>query len=209
MEKKIKNIMIIIILLVLLTGVIMLFAAKFNKSLEYKSGTRIEVSLSKGYNKEDIEQIVRECFTDKKFVVQDIEKLNQVVSIKLESYTEEEFNHFKTKISEKYEIDEEQLSIFEVEVPATRIRTLIMPYIVPVSLITILLLAYVGIRNIKKGKAIQKVSQILTILVLVAGLFFSIMLITRIPFSKYTMPIALMVYLVTLLISMILSNKEE
>lgn len=209
MDKKTKNIIMIIILLVILAGVIMLFAVKFNKSLEYRSGTRIEVSLPKGYDKGDIEEIAKVSFTDKKFIVQDIEKLNQVVSIKLQSYTEEEFNNFKSKISEKYEIDEEKLSIFEIEVPATRIRTVISPYVFPVSLITILSLVYIGIRNIKNGKLINKISKILTTLILVAGLFFSIILITRIPFSKYTMPIALMVYLVTLLISITLSNKEK
>lgn len=202
-----KKIIKILTVLIIIIGIIMLVITRFNKSIIYKSGTKIEISIEKGYNKADIEQLVKESFPNRDFIVQDIEKLNQVASIKIQSYTEEELNTFKTKISEKYEIEKDKLVIYEIKVPATRIRTIIKPYVLPVSLVTILTLAYIGIRNIKNGEAIKKVVQLLTILVEVAGIFFSIMVIAKLQFNEYTMPTSLMIYLVTLILGTIKINK--
>lgn len=197
---KNKKIMIIAVIVVILVGIIMTATIGFNKSMEYKSGTRIEVSLQSGYDKKDVETIVKECFPNKKYDIQDVEEMNQVVSIKLNEYSEEELDNFKSKICEKYEIEKDNLSLYEIAVPATRIRTIVSPYVWPVTMATVISLLYVGIRNIKENKVIKSIAKVFVTLLIVAGLFFSIIVITRIPFSNYTMPIALMIYLITMII---------
>ena len=84
-----KKIIAIVILIVLIAGVVMLSVKGFNKGLVYQASKRIEVSISKGYDKKEVKDIADEVFSNK-VEVQDIEKLNQIVSIRVKSYTDEE-----------------------------------------------------------------------------------------------------------------------
>lgn len=201
--KENKKLLAIIIGLILIAGIVMLIIQGFNKSISYEKATKIECYIAKGYDKSEIKQIANEVFSDKDIEIQDVEKLNQVFAIKIKNYTEEEFNNFKTKIAEKYDIKEDELETYEIEVPGTRIRDLVSPYVFPVSLVTILSVIYVAIRNIKEKEMITKVAKLLTRLMVVAGLYFSIIVIAQIPVNAYTMPMALALYVATLLLTII------
>lgn len=203
-----KKILIIAILIIIVAGIIFLAVKGFNKGIIYDSATRIECYIPSGYEKADIENITNETFSNKNVKVQDIEKLNQIVSIKIKDYSEEELENFKTKISEKYEIDKDKLEIYEIKIPTTRISTIVKPYVLPVSIVTVLSLVYIALRNIKSKEAVKKVIKVALTLVLVAGIYFSILVIAQIPINEYTMPIALMLYVLTLLIEVIKLNKE-
>lgn len=205
---KTKKIIAVIMALIILAGIIMLVIIGFNKGIVYQKATKIECYIAKGYDKSDIKQITDEVFENKTVQIQDVEKLNQVVSVRIKDYTEEELENFKAKISEKYGIEKDDLEIYEVEVPTTRVRTLATPYVLPVSLVTILAVIYVGIRNIKSKEMIKKVAKLLTTLIGVAGLYFSIIVLARIPVTEYMMPTALVLYVATLLITVIKLNKE-
>lgn len=204
---KFKKIIAIMIAIVIIAGIIMLVVKGFNKDISYQKSTKIEVNIPQGYEKNDIKQIVNEIFSDKNIQLQDIEKTNQVVSIRIKNYTEDELNNFKSKISEKYGIDKDKLTVYEIEVPATKITTIIIPYVFSISLVTILSVAYVALRNIKKD-ALKKVVKLITNLIVVAGLYFSIIVLTQIPVNEYIMPVALALYVATLLITIIKFNKE-
>lgn len=203
-----KKILIIAILIIIVAGIIFLAVKGFNKGIIYDSATRIECYIPSGYEKADIENITNETFSNKNVTVQDIEKLNQIVSIKIKDYSEEELENFKTKISEKYEIDKDKLEIYEIKIPTTRISTIVKPYVLPVSIVTVLSLVYIALRNIKSKETVKKVIKVALTLVLVAGIYFSILVIAQIPINEYTMPIALMLYVLTLLIEVIKLNKE-
>lgn len=203
-----KKILIIAILIIIVAGIIFLAVKGFNKGIIYDSATRIECYIPSGYEKADIENITNETFSNKNVTVQDIEKLNQMVSIKIKDYSEEELENFKTKISEKYGIDKDKLEIYEIKIPTTRISTIVKPYVLPVSIVTVLSLVYIALRNIKSKEAVKKVIKVALTLVLVAGIYFSILVIAQIPINEYTMPIALMLYVLTLLIELIKLNKE-
>lgn len=205
---KIKKIMTIIILLIFVSGIVMLAVKGFNKGIVYQKATKIECNIAKGYNKNDIEEVAKEVFSDKNIVVQEVEKLNQVFSVKIKNYTEEELENFETKVAEKYGIDKENLTTHKIEIPATRIKDLVLPYVFPVSLVTILAVIYVGIRNVKNKDMIKKVAKLLTSLIVVAGLYFSIIVLARIQVNEYMMPIALALYVATLLITVMKLNKE-
>ena len=203
-----KKILIIAILIIIVAGIIFLAVKGFNKGIIYDSATRIECYIPSGYEKADIENITNETFSNKNVTVQDIEKLNQMVSIKIKDYSEEELENFKTKFIEKYGIDKDKLEIYEIKIPTTRISTIVKPYVLPVSIVTVLSLVYIALRNIKSKEAVKKVIKVALTLVLVAGIYFSILVIAQIPINEYTMPIALMLYVLTLLIEVIKLNKE-
>ena len=204
---KVYKIITILAIVIIIAGIVVLASKGFNKAIEYEQSKKIEVNIEKGYEKEDIKQIVNEVFSQKNTQIQDIEKTNQVISIRIKDYTEDELNSFKAKISEKYEIEEEKLNVTEIEVPSTKITTLVFPYVFPVSLVTVLSIIYIALRNIKKD-ASKKIAKLITCLTLVAGLYFSIIVLTQLPFNVYVMPIALTLYVATLLIELVKLNKE-
>lgn len=195
-----KRIFLIIIILIILSGIITLCAAGFEKSTAYKAGTRIEVYIPKGYEKQDIINIAKESFS-KKASFDEVEKLNQVAAIKLHDYTEEELETFETKISEKYNIEKDDLQLQEIKLPTTRISTAITPYIFPIVLVTVLSLIYMLVRNLKSENKWKILLNIIINLAIVLGLYFSLILILRIPFGSYTMPLALAIYIIILIIS--------
>lgn len=206
---KTKKIIFGIVILTIISGIIILCTIGFNKSIEYSAGTRIEVYIEKGYDKQDIISIANESFNNISF--SEVEKLGQVASIKVKDYSEEELNTYKNKIMEKYKIEKDKLNVQEILVPKTQIRSIILPYVLPIILVTILSLIYIFFRNIKSENTTRIVMKILLTLTIVLGLYFSLILIFRLPFGVYTMPIALAVYIITLLISVFkkCSNKEN
>ena len=204
---KNKKIIAILVVLIILAGIIMVFTKGFNKDISYQKATRIEVNIPKGYEKDDIKQIAEETFGNKNIQVQDIEKTNQVVSLRIKDYTEDELNNFKTKISEKYGIEQDKLTVEEIKIPGTRMLTLVTPYMFSLGLATVLSIIYIGLRNIKK-EPLKKVLKVILGLIAALGVYFSIIAIARIPVNEYTMPIALTVYVAALLIIVGKINKE-
>lgn len=197
-----NKIAISILILTILAGTIILFVLGFEKSILYKAGTRIEIYIPQGYEKQDIINIAQESFNGKKIQFEEIEDLNQIAGLRInEKYTEEEIKNLKSKISEKYNIDEKELDIFEISMPTKRISNDIRPYVKPVSLVTIITLIYILLRNIKKQSKWKMMLKMTAILAIVLGLYFSLMLIIRIPYGVYTMPIALAIYISTLIIT--------
>lgn len=203
MIKNISNknkIVLSVIIIFIICGIIILFTNGFEKANEYKAGTRIEVYIPQGYEKQDIINIANESFNGKTFEIEKIEKLDQVAGIKIEKYTEEELKNFKTKISEKYEIKEDKLELYEIKIPTTRIRTIVEPYVFPIVLVTVLSLIYVLFASLKADDKFIRILKVILTLILVLGIYFSLILVCRLPFGIYTMPIALVVYIVTLII---------
>lgn len=204
MEKitKKEKIIFSLVILIIIAGIITLCINGFNKSASFASGTRIEAYIPNGYEAEDIIAIAKESFNSAKKISFDrVEKLNQVAGIKIDNYTEDELTNFKNKIMEKYSIEEDKLEIYEIDIPTVRISTTIKPYVLPVTLITILVLVYLIIRNLKKKNIMRYIAKIVLSLIAVLGVYFSIIVICRIPFGVYTMPVALILYIATLLIT--------
>lgn len=195
-----KRIFLIIIILIILSGIITLCAAGFEKSTAYEAGTRIEVYIPKGYEKQDIINIAKESFS-KKVSFDEVDKLNQVAAIKLHDYTKEELETFETKISEKYDIEKDDLQLQEIKLPTTRISTAIEPYVFPIILVTVLALIYILFRNLKSENKWKILLNIIINLAIALGLYFSLILILRIPFGSYTMPLVLAIYIIILIIS--------
>ena len=112
MKKNLNKIVLVVLILLIISGIIILGIMGFNKSPEYMAGTKIEVYIEKGYNKDDVVNIAKECFNNKDIYFEEVEKLNQVASIKVKDYSEEELNNYKAKISEKYDIEKDSLQLY-------------------------------------------------------------------------------------------------
>ena len=140
---NIKTIILAISILVIIAGAISIGISGFEKSLEYKAGTRIEVYIPQGYEKQEIIDIAEQIFNTDQILFSKIEKVNKVAGIKVSEYSQEQLDAYINKVVEKYEIDKEEIEHHEIIVPETKISTIISPYILPVIIITVLSLTYV------------------------------------------------------------------
>ena len=59
---KKNNLILLLIILFIISGIITLLVAGFEKTTTYEAGTRIEVYIPKGYEKQDIVNIANESF---------------------------------------------------------------------------------------------------------------------------------------------------
>lgn len=213
MKKKllINQLISAICIIVIILGIIVVATKGFEKSLDYAKVNRIELYLENGYNKEEITQIAKDTFGEKKFQIYDVDKFNQVVAIDLrESYSEEEIEVLKTSVAEKLSIDSEDITIYEINVPTVIIRDIVKPYLQPMIITTVLIVIYIILRNIKSVENIMnKTIKMLSAILLTEGVYFSLIAILGLPINKLTMPIAIVIYLLSIVINIIIDNKDS
>lgn len=207
--KKIKSpkIIYLVAVLIIIVGIIVTCIWKTNFSLEYSEHTRINVYIGKEFNIDDIKQIAEEVFEKKEIKYQNIEIFNDSIAINVKELNDEELALLKEKVKEKYEIEEIDSNITTMIIPHYRIRDIIKPYIVPIIITTIIILAYVGIRYLKLG-LFTVIITLLIRLIVSEAVFTSIIQIFRIPVGVYTIPVAILVYILVTIATVIGYENE-
>lgn len=200
-----KKLIIAISIIILLIGIIIIARLGFNFDLRYQETKRIELDLGQEFENQDIKVIANEVLEKKSVVIQKVNETEDKVSIIAKEITDEQKNNIITKINEKYGKEISADSIEIEKVPHTRGRDLIKPYIMPLVISTVIILIYMMVRYYKIG--ILKVLLCTIIGVdYTEAMLFSIIAITRIPVGRLTMPMIIVIYLLTL---MILTNVFE
>ena len=194
---KSKQLKIILIALVIIAGIVMIAVKGFNFDLKYQDTQRVELYLKTEFNISDIRQITDEVFGNQKVMIQKVEVFEDSVSITTTSISDEQKSNLITKINEKYgtEITAEDTTVENIG--HTRGRDIIKPYIVPFAIAAIVVLIYLGIRYYKLSIA-KVIAKSIGIMALAQILLFSVMAITRIPIGRLTIPMVILVYLLTL-----------
>ena len=194
-----KKILYILIALIIIAGIIVGCTAKFNFSLAYDDSNRIELYLGKDYSKSDIESIAKECFATNDVLVQKIEFFNDSFAVTVREQNDEQLENFVNKLNEKYgtELKKDDLTI--VNVPHYRGRDIMERYFAPIGIAAIIIIVYEIIRYRKLGKAKVFAKLILWPLIIEA-LYLSIIAITRLPISYYTLPLGIILAGITLTI---------
>lgn len=207
--KKIKSpkIIYLVAVLIIIVGIIVTCIWKTNFSLEYSEHTRINVYIGKEFNIDDIKQIAEEVFEKKEIKYQNIEIFKDSIAINVKELNDEELALLKEKVKEKYEIEEIDSNITTMIIPHYRIRDIIKPYIVPIIITTIIILAYVGIRYLKLG-LFTVIITLLIRLIVSEAVFTSIIQIFRIPVGVYTIPVAILVYILVTIVTVIGYENE-
>ena len=194
---KSKQVKIILIALVIIAGIVMIAVKGFNFDLKYQDTQRVELYLKTEFNISDIRQITDEVFGNQKVMIQKVEVFEDSVSITTTSISDEQKSNLITKINEKYgtEITAEDTTVENIG--HTRGRDIIKPYIVPFAIAAIVVLIYLGIRYYKLSIA-KVIAKSIGIMALAQILLFSVMAIARIPIGRLTIPMVILVYLLTL-----------
>ena len=194
---KSKQLKIVLIVLIIIAGIAMIAVKGFNFDLKYQDTQRVELYLETEFNISDIKQITNEVFGNQKVMIQKVEVFEDSVSITTTSISDEQKNNLITKINEKYGTELKAEDIQIEDIAHTRGRDIIKPYIIPFAIAVIATLVYIGIRYYKLS-TVKVVLKSIGILLLSQVLLFSVIAITRIPIGRLTIPMVILVYLLTL-----------
>ena len=194
---KSKQLKIILIALVIIAGIVMIAVKGFNFDLKYQDTQRVELYLKTEFNISDIRQITDEVFGNQKVMIQKVEVFEDSVSITTTSISDEQKSNLITKINEKYGTELTAEDTVVEDIGHTRGRDIIKPYIIPFAIAVIVVLIYLGIRYHKLTTA-KVIAKSIGIMTLAQILLFSVIAITRIPIGRLTIPMVILVYLLTL-----------
>ena len=196
LSKKTK-IIITIIAIIILIGIAITCTIGLNFDLRYRDSKRMELYLEQDFNISDIKQMTDEVMKDKKVIIQKVEVYEDTVSITAEDITDEEKQSLIDKVNEKYGTTLSAESTEIENIPNTRGRDIVKPYVVPFGIATLIILVYMAIRYRKLG-VIKTLLKTVLILIVAQIVLLSIMAITRIPIGIVTIPLVITVYLLTL-----------
>ena len=192
-------------LLIIIIGLIVIFSKGFTKSLEYGDNQKIEIYIGKEFNVNDIKSMTDEVFEGQQVSIKKVELFKDMVSISAKEISEEQKDAMIGKIKEKYSLEDVDTEI--VNVSGIKLRNIAKKYAFPIAISFAIILVYAIIVFFKLN--ILKVLCELIINTCVAeGVYFSILAITRLPICRLTMPIALIIYVITIFVMMCKFQKE-
>lgn len=188
----------LVIAIIVIVGLIVTLTVGFNFDLRYQEAKKIQLYLEKDFEIADIKQITNEILPNEKVVIQKVEVYEDTVSIMAKEITDEQKTNLINKINEKYELELKADDIDITTIPHTRGRDIIKPYIIPFIIATVIILVYMAVRYYKLGMMKTILKTGLTV-VLAQAVLASVVVITRIPIGRVTIPLVLVVYVLSLL----------
>ena len=208
-----KKIAQIILICLVLAGIIVIATLGFNVGIRYGENTQININIGKEFDSKDIKNIAKEVFGNQSVIVEYVEIYKDVVQITVKDATDEQIAELNNKINEKYELSNDLSNADDVLVARnanTRLRDLVMPYILPISISAAIIVIYEVIRFRKLGVWKVLYEAILAIIAPQAVLF-SIYAIARIPVNRLTAAISIALYMLSVFkgIEIFLEQKQE
>ena len=198
---KNKNIIIyIIVCLIIIAGIAVWETKGFRTEMQFAPRKEIEITNNTGIEISDIESIASEVLGDTKYMIQREETFGNAVVIVAKDITEEQRDSIVSKFNEKYRTKIDSKNIEIISIPFTRIKDTIKKYIAPAIISLLLVLIYFVIRFNKLGWKKVALKTILTPIV-AELLLFSIVSITRLPFSRLLVSLGVGIY-ITLIIAL-------
>lgn len=208
-----KKIAQIILICLVLAGIIVIATLGFYVGVRYGENTQININIGKEFDSKDIRNIAKEVFGNQSVIVEYVEIYKDVVQITVKDATDEQIAELNNKINEKYELSNDLSNADDVLVARnanTRLRDLVMPYILPISISAAIIVIYEVIRFRKLGVWKVLYEAILAIIAPQAVLF-SIYAIARIPVNRLTAAISIALYMLSVFkgIEIFLEQKQE
>lgn len=207
-KTKMKNkLLYILIAIVIIAGIVVGCTAKFKFSLAYDDSVRVEMYIGKDYTKADVEAIAKEAFGTKEVLIQKIEFFNDSVAITVRESNDEKLNNLVAKVNEKYGTTLAKEDLTVVDVPHYRGRDIMSNYIAPIAISAVLIIVYSIIR-FRKLELAKVVAKLVIWPIIVEALYLSILAIARIPISYYTLPLGIILAVITLTIITYKNEKK-
>lgn len=131
-----------------------------------------------------------------------------MVQITVKEATEEQITTLNDKINEKYEIENQLTDIKVVHIPNVRLRNIIKPYILPISIVSIIIIVFAMIVFRKLG-ALKVAYEVAISIVAPQAILASFYAVTRIPVNRLTTIIAIMIFIISITLPMVKLNKVK
>ena len=196
MRQDSSRILVVLIAIILVLGAVMIFTKGLAFELRYQDSKKVEMNFGKTFEEKEIKEIANEVFGKQPVRIQAIEVYKDAVSITTTEITEEQNTQLVTKLNEKYgkELKSEDITIEEV----AHIRgiDIIKPYLIPFTIVTVIVLVFLVIRY-NKLNSFGVLTQSIGIIVLAQLVLLCIMAITRMPIGIFTIPTVLVVYMLS------------
>lgn len=196
MKQKNTIILTVLIAIILIVGAIVIATKGLAFELKYQDSQKVELNIGKEFKTEDVKQITNEIFDNQPVKIQAIEVYKDAISITTTEISEEQKTNLVNKINEKYETELKSEDIKIESIPHTRGRDIIKPYITPFIIITIIILVYLMIRYYKLN-SLKVLIESIGIIALSQMVLLGIMAITRMPIGEFTIPMVLLVYMIS------------
>ena len=196
MKQKGAKIIIVLIAIILITGTIMICTKGLVFGLNYEESKKVEINLGKQFEEKDIKEITNEVFGKQPVLIQAIEVYKDAVSITTTEISDEQKANLITKLNEKYGTD---ISADDITIEANthiRGRDIVKPYIISFTIATIISLVYLAIRYYKLN-SLKVIMQSIGIILIAQLILLAIIALTRIPIGVLTMPIVILVYVLS------------
>ena len=196
MKQTKTKILIALIAIILIAGTVMIFTKGLAFELKYQDSQKVELNIGKTFEEKDIKSITNDVFGKQPVMIQAIEVYKDAISITTTQITDEQKTELVTKINEKYgtEISADDVTIEDIA--HIRGRDIIKLYIMPFSIATVIILAYLAIRY-NKLNSLKVLLQTAGIIVLSQLVLLGIMAITRMGIGEVTIPAILVVYVLS------------
>ena len=191
--------------LIIIIGVIVIFTKGFTKSLEYGNSQKIEIYIGKEFNTNDIKSMTDEVFEGKQVSIKKVELFKDMVSISAKEISQEQKDAMIEKIKEKYSL--ENVAADVLTVPAINLKDIAKRYAFPTAVSFVIILVY-AIIVLFKLNVLKVLCELIINTCVAEAVYFSILAITRLPICRITMPIALIIYVITIFIMMCKFQKE-
>lgn len=206
-----KKIIYGILALIVLVGAVLVVTIGLKLDMKNDANTKIYVYIGKEFDNNDIEQIAKETFETDTAIVQKVEIYNEMALITIKEQNTENINEkiesLNSKINEKYGLENKTEDIVIKNETKINMYSVIKPYILPMLISLIVILVYSSIIYRKLGILKNIIIYVLTVI----GsqlLYTSILVITRLPFNMFIIPIGLIIYAITIVVVTIIKQKQ-
>lgn len=235
MKLENKKIIIFGLALLILSGIIVVMLKGFNVSLDLQSHDTLKFVFSQKFEKNDVENVCKEVFKNKKYKIKTVEVFTDAVYIISPSITDDEKTALLEKLNDLYKTEKDTVeenasneeTIEEAEEKTiydeleegkdfnfysdakVRIRDIVKPYIVPSIISAIIICIYVALkyRKINDGKIWITILKLISELIVIILILLSLIAILRIKFTSTLIPLLMFLILICLVIR--LSNYEK
>lgn len=209
MDKLLNNKVVILgLCLLIVAGIVVVLFKGFNVNFLLEQHEVIEFVIGKDFEMKDVRNICNEVFKDKKIVLKTVEVFDDAVSINAESITNEEKENLVNKLNEKFGTTK---SIDEVTIEAVanvRMRDWIKPYVQPIVISAVIILAYIAAR-FREENLLKLLAKIIAIILITILSLLSILAILRVPMSPIYIMGLTAVAIVELMIYINTYEKKE
>lgn len=196
-SKKTK-IIAFLIAIIIVAGIIVTVTIGLNFDLRYEETKNIQLYLGKDFEIADIKQTTDETLPNQAVNIQKVEVYEDTVSILAKDITDEQKANIINKVNEKYGTELSADSTEITTIPHTRGRDIIKPYVWPFIIATAIILVYMAVKYYQLG-AIQTIVKTVILIVIAQAVLLSVIAITRIPIGRLTIPMVLVVYILSLI----------